>query len=47
VRRTMMVGDIMFSKDEFPKLRAFYNQLESKDQEPVVLKVAAQPGGTN
>jgi hypothetical protein len=47
VRRVMMVGDIMFSKDEFPKLRAFYNQLESKDQEPVVLKVAAQAGGMN
>jgi hypothetical protein len=47
VRRTMMVGDIMYSKDEFSKLRAFYNQLESKDQEPVILKVSPHPDGGN
>jgi hypothetical protein len=46
VRRSFLLGDIVFSKDQFPELRTFYNKLESKDQEPIVLKAAAQAAPT-
>jgi hypothetical protein len=39
------MGDIIFSLQEFPDLRAFYTKLETKDQEPVVLKLATQTAG--
>jgi len=45
VHRTFLLGEIMFPPTEFPELRAFYNKLEAKDQEPVVLKFAAQTAG--
>jgi Transglutaminase-like superfamily/Domain of Unknown Function with PDB structure (DUF3857) len=45
VRRNFLLGDMFFPKEEFPQLRAFYTKLETKDQEPVVLKVAAGAGG--
>ncbi len=41
VRRTFLMGDIVFTKEEFPQLRAFYTKLETKDQEPVVLRAGA------
>jgi hypothetical protein len=41
VRRDFVLGDILFMPAEYPQLRTFYNQLETKDQEPIVLKVAA------
>ncbi len=46
VRRSFLLGDIVFSKDQFPELRTFYNKLETKDQEPIVLKAAAQGAPT-
>jgi hypothetical protein len=42
VFRNLLVGDIIFTTEEFPQLRAFYSKLEAKDQEPVVLKVVTQ-----
>jgi hypothetical protein len=42
VRRNFLLGDIVFSTEQFPELRTFYNKLETKDQEPIVLKAAAQ-----
>jgi hypothetical protein len=46
VRRELDLGNIVYKLDEFPSLRAFYNKLESKDQEPTILKVAASsPAG--
>jgi hypothetical protein len=42
VRRSFLMGDIVFPKEEYPDLRAFYTKMETKDQEPVVLKIATQ-----
>ena len=39
-RRTYAVGDVLVTVPEYPELRKFYTQLEGKDQESVVLKVA-------
>lgn len=49
VHRNLLIGDIFFPLEQFADLRAFYNKFETKDQEPVVLKVAAaaQGGGGN
>lgn len=38
-RRSFMFGDILVSPKDYPELRTFYSQFESKDQESVVLKV--------
>ncbi len=43
VHREFDLGTIMYKVDEYPILRGFYNKFETKDQEPVVLKVLA-PG---
>jgi hypothetical protein len=50
VRRNFVLGEFLFSKDEYPGLRAFYNKMETKDQESVVLTAlpaasAAKPAG--
>jgi hypothetical protein len=46
VWRNFLIGDIIFSAEQFPDLRAFYSKLETKDQEPIVLKAATQvPAG--
>jgi len=47
IHRTFLLGDIVFSTDQFPELRTFYNKLETKDQEPIVLKAAAQAAPTD
>jgi len=46
IRRNLYLAEILYKKDEYPDLRKFYSQFESKDREPVVLKVAtaAAPG---
>jgi hypothetical protein len=41
VHRNFLLGDIYFTPQQFPDLRAFYNKLETTDQEPIVLKVGA------
>lgn len=41
VRRNLLLGGIMVPKDNYPQLRAFYSQFESKDQESIVLKLPA------
>lgn len=41
VRRDLFLTDIFFAQDKYADLRAFYNQFETKDQEPVVVKVGA------
>jgi hypothetical protein len=38
-RRTYAVGDVLVTVPEYPELRKFHTQFESKDQESVVLKV--------
>lgn len=39
-RRNYTLGEIMFMPKEYPDLRAFYNKIETKDQESVVLTAA-------
>ena len=39
VRRDFVLGPIMYPATEYPTIRTFYNQFETKDQEPIVLKV--------
>lgn len=41
VRRSFDLGTFLYKVDEYPDLRSFYNKFETKDQEPVVLKMAA------
>jgi hypothetical protein len=43
--RNFARGEIIFMPKEYPDLRAFYNKLETKDQEPIVLKIAAESPG--
>lgn len=43
VRRNFILGEIVFLPKDYPGLRGFYNKVESKDQEGLVLKVA-DPG---
>jgi len=46
VWRNFLLGDIIFTPEQFRDLRVFYNKLETKDQEPIVLKAATQaPAG--
>jgi hypothetical protein len=46
VRRDFVLGSILFTTAEYPDLRTFYNDLETKDQESVVLKnTAPAPAG--
>jgi Domain of Unknown Function with PDB structure (DUF3857) len=40
VRRNYTLGEILYAPKEYADLRAFYNKLETKDQESVVLTVA-------
>jgi hypothetical protein len=47
VHRNLLIGDIIFTLDQFSDLRAFYNKFETKDQEPIVLKVAVPANGGN
>ena len=47
VHRNLLVGDIIFDLNQFSDLRAFYSKFETKDQEPVVLKVATPAAGGN
>jgi len=42
-RRDLLLGSFFFEKKEYPALRAFYNKLEAKDQEKLVL--LASPAG--
>ncbi len=51
VRRNFVLGEFLFSQKEYPELRAFYNKMETKDQESVVLTAspvasAAKPVGS-
>jgi hypothetical protein len=47
VRREFDLANLFYKIDEYPGLRAFYNKVETKDQEPIVLKVAAPAAGGN
>ncbi len=40
VRRNYTLGEILYAPKEYADLRAFYNKLETKDQESIVLTVA-------
>ncbi len=40
-RREFMFGDVLIMPKDYPNLRSFYAQLESKDQESVILKPAS------
>jgi hypothetical protein len=40
MQRQFAMSEIIVPTTEYAELRGFYNQLESKDQESVVLKVA-------
>jgi hypothetical protein len=41
IRRNLYLSEILYKTEEYPDLRKFYSQFETKDQEPVVLKLAA------
>lgn len=41
VRRTYVLGEVIFQPKEYPELRTFYGSFEGKDQQPIVLKPAA------
>jgi hypothetical protein len=43
VRRNLVLGEFVFMSKEYPELRAFYNKLETKDQENVVLTASPVP----
>jgi hypothetical protein len=47
VRRDLAMGNIFYKPEEYPALREFYGKMETKDQEPVVLKAAASAGVGN
>lgn len=44
-RREFALGEILYMPPEYPELKSFYNRVETKDQENVVLKVLV-PGNT-
>jgi hypothetical protein len=41
IRRDLYMGEVLFLQKQYPDLRSFYSQFEAKDQEPIILKVAA------
>ncbi len=41
IRRDLYLAEILYKPAEYPDLRNFYNQFEAKDQEPIILKIAA------
>jgi len=45
IRRDFALGESLFLVNEYPDLRAFYNKIETKDQESVVLKMASTAKG--
>ena len=47
IRRNLYLAEILFKTEEYPDLRKFYSEFEAKDQEPVVLKVAAPAASGN
>lgn len=44
LRRQFALGEIIYMPDEYAELRKFYNKVETKDQENVVLKVLNDGG---
>ncbi len=38
-RRTYLMGEVLFSQQQYPDLRTFYSQMQTKDKESVVLKL--------
>jgi hypothetical protein len=42
VRRTLLMGDLIFLTPQYPDLYTFFTKFESRDHEPTILKVAAQ-----
>ena len=47
VYRNLLIGDIVFTLEQYPELRNFYSKFETKDQEPFVLKAGATAAGGN
>ena len=46
-RREFLFGDVLIFPKDYPSLRNFYSQFESKDQEPVILKPASAVTASN
>ena len=44
VRREFVLGEIVFMQKDYPDLRSFYNKVETRDQESLVLKVGEGGG---
>jgi hypothetical protein len=42
VRRDLIMGEIFFPLDQYPKVRTFYSDFEGKDHASVVLKGTSQ-----
>jgi hypothetical protein len=47
VHRNLLMGEMLFTLDQYSELRTFYNKFETKDQEPFVLKAGAAAAGGN
>ncbi len=45
ITRSFAMAEIIFKPDEYDQLRAFYSKVDSKDQEPAILKVSAHAQG--
>jgi hypothetical protein len=41
IRRDLYLAQTVYLPNEYPQLKTFYGQFEAKDQEPIILKVAA------
>jgi hypothetical protein len=41
IRRDLYIGEIVYMPKDYPDLKAFYAQFETKDQEPLILKMGA------
>jgi len=43
VRRNLVLAEFLFTAKEYPELRSFYNKMETKDQENIVLTASPAP----
>ncbi|MDE3104177.1 MAG: DUF3857 and transglutaminase domain-containing protein [Acidobacteriota bacterium] len=39
VQRDMLMGDFLYPTEEYPQIRTYFSQFETKDQEPIIFKV--------
>jgi hypothetical protein len=42
VRRNLIMGELIFPKEQYSNVHTFFTNFETRDHEPTVLKLAAQ-----